>query len=59
MEGCLVQYHIQPVRMIQDWIDKQLAVLPRAEHAAITERMNTLRYASSRLLVTPSVSALC
>ncbi|KAJ7863073.1 ras guanine nucleotide exchange factor domain-containing protein [Mycena olivaceomarginata] len=58
MEGCLVQYHIQPVRMIQDWIDKQLAVLPRTEHAAITERMNTLRYASSRL-VTPSVSALC
>ncbi|KAF8147317.1 ras guanine nucleotide exchange factor domain-containing protein, partial [Mycena galopus ATCC 62051] len=37
--SCLVQYNISPIRMIQDWIDKQLAVLPRAEHPAITERM--------------------
>ncbi|KAF7346360.1 Cell division control protein Cdc25 [Mycena sanguinolenta] len=42
MERCLVQYNIQSIRMIQDWIDKQLAVLPRAEHAAITERMNQM-----------------
>ncbi|KAJ6508749.1 ras guanine nucleotide exchange factor domain-containing protein [Mycena sanguinolenta] len=42
MEKCLVQYNIQSIRMIRDWIDKQLAVLPRAEHGAITERMNQM-----------------
>ncbi|KAF7365182.1 Cell division control protein Cdc25 [Mycena venus] len=42
MEACLVPYNIPPVRMIQEWIDKQLAVLPREEHETITKRMNTM-----------------
>ncbi|KAK7048394.1 cell division control protein Cdc25 [Favolaschia claudopus] len=42
MEDCLVPYNIPPIRMIQDWIDKQLEVLPRAEHQAIGERMNKM-----------------
>ncbi|KAJ7250837.1 ras guanine nucleotide exchange factor domain-containing protein [Mycena haematopus] len=42
MEACLVQYNIQPIGMIQDWIKTQLSVLPREEHSAITERMNQM-----------------
>ncbi|KAF7344744.1 Cell division control protein Cdc25 [Mycena venus] len=42
MEACLVPYNILPVHMIQEWINKPLAVLPREEHEAITKRMNMM-----------------
>ncbi|KAJ6585046.1 ras guanine nucleotide exchange factor domain-containing protein [Mycena capillaripes] len=42
METCLVPYNIQPVGMIQDWIGKQLAVLPHDEHQALTKRLETM-----------------
>ncbi|KAJ7107268.1 ras guanine nucleotide exchange factor domain-containing protein [Mycena crocata] len=40
MEGCLAQYKIKPVPIIQDWIQAQLAVLPREKHVALTLQMD-------------------
>ncbi|KAJ6477379.1 ras guanine nucleotide exchange factor domain-containing protein [Mycena vitilis] len=45
MEACLVRYDIQAVGMIQDWIDKQLALIPREEYDALRERLETMRHA--------------
>ncbi|KAJ7134678.1 ras guanine nucleotide exchange factor domain-containing protein [Mycena epipterygia] len=42
MEACLVPFNIEPVPIIQDWIRTQLAVLPRAGHAALSEKMDNL-----------------
>ncbi|KAJ7672760.1 ras guanine nucleotide exchange factor domain-containing protein [Mycena rosella] len=42
MEACLVQYNIDPVPVIQDWIRNQLAVLPHAEHRALSQQMDEL-----------------
>ncbi|KAJ7505265.1 ras guanine nucleotide exchange factor domain-containing protein [Mycena galericulata] len=42
MEACLVHYKIDPIPIIQDWIRAQLAVLPHAEHAALSEKMDAL-----------------
>ncbi|KAJ7175922.1 ras guanine nucleotide exchange factor domain-containing protein [Mycena filopes] len=41
MEACLVPFDILPVGVIQDWIAKQLAVLPRSEHNSLAEFMKT------------------
>ncbi|KAJ7761525.1 ras guanine nucleotide exchange factor domain-containing protein [Mycena maculata] len=47
MEDCLLPYRIDSVPIIQNWICAQLAVLPHAEHAAISRNMDALRRVSS------------